>query len=227
MLANDSDPDNNPLTISSVSSPAHGIITGSYTYTPTTAYTGTDSFTYIIADGQGGTATGTVTVTVNATGITPAKYFPQAITVLTGKFDSGTLSSFTAADGNTYDVKSVFVAASAGGETDWYGKTVMTGSPSALTQLTVTYKGQYSKAKVTQQFYLYNFTTNSWDIFDTRLVGNTADATITTTISSSPQRYVSASGEIRARVKGFRAGAQATTNWVFFSWANYLSWDVK
>jgi len=65
LLANDSDPDNNPLTISSVSSPAHGIITGSYSYTPTTGYVGSDSFTYTIADGQGGTATATVNVTVN------------------------------------------------------------------------------------------------------------------------------------------------------------------
>lgn len=228
LLQNDSDPDANPLSISSISATTNGgTVSGSYIYTPPSGFTGTDSFTYTISDGQGGTASATVTVTVNATGITPSKYFPQAITILTGKFDWGTLSSFTAADGNTYDVKSIYVKASAGGEADWYGKTVMTGSPSAVSQLTMTYKGQYSKARVTQQIYLYNFSTISWDLVDTRSVGNIDDVAIIVTISSNPQRYISAKGEIRARVKGFRAGAKATKNWAFYSWANYLSWDVK
>ena len=37
---------------------------GSYTYTPNTAYTGSDSFTYTVSDGNGGVTTGTVSVTV-------------------------------------------------------------------------------------------------------------------------------------------------------------------
>jgi hypothetical protein len=41
---------------------------GVVTYTPATDYVGTDSFTYTISDGNGGTATGTVNITVNSTG---------------------------------------------------------------------------------------------------------------------------------------------------------------
>jgi len=48
--------------------PAHGTVTvnpdGSYSYTPAANYNGTDSFTYTVSDGQGGTTTGTVTLNV-------------------------------------------------------------------------------------------------------------------------------------------------------------------
>jgi len=65
--ANDNDPDNNPLSIVSVSAPSHGTATFTSThvyYTPQTNYAGSDSFSYTIADGQGGTDTGMVTVTI-------------------------------------------------------------------------------------------------------------------------------------------------------------------
>ncbi|GAA2550775.1 hypothetical protein GCM10010435_21120 [Winogradskya consettensis] len=67
VLANDTDANNDPLTITSNSSPAHGtadLIGGKITYRPAVKFSGTDTFTYTISDGNGGTATGTVTVTV-------------------------------------------------------------------------------------------------------------------------------------------------------------------
>ncbi|MCE5228582.1 S8 family serine peptidase [bacterium] len=69
VLANDSDPDGDPLSITSVTNPAHGTtftnVNGTITYRPVTNYYGTDSFQYTISDGRGGSATATVTVTVN------------------------------------------------------------------------------------------------------------------------------------------------------------------
>lgn len=68
VLANDSDPDNDALTITAVGTPAHGVATiaaGVVSYTPQAGYSGVDSFTYTISDGNGGTATATVNVTVN------------------------------------------------------------------------------------------------------------------------------------------------------------------
>ncbi len=67
VLAADSDPDNNPLTVTAVGTPSHGtavINSGTtVTYTPTSGTTfATDSFTYTISDGEGGTSTGTVVV---------------------------------------------------------------------------------------------------------------------------------------------------------------------
>ena len=68
LLANDSDPGDDPLTIVSVAQGAHGGVTldvfGNVTYTPNPNFNGSDSFTYIISDGDGGTATATVHITV-------------------------------------------------------------------------------------------------------------------------------------------------------------------
>lgn len=69
VLANDSDPDGDSLTVTGVTQPAHGTaaVNGNKTvYTPATDYVGTDSYTYTISDGNGGTDTATVTVTVTA-----------------------------------------------------------------------------------------------------------------------------------------------------------------
>ncbi|MDE2179981.1 MAG: tandem-95 repeat protein [candidate division NC10 bacterium] len=68
VLGNDSDPDGDPLTITGVTQGTKGgtaTINGvTVTYTPPLNWSGTDSFTYAISDGRGGTATATVTVTV-------------------------------------------------------------------------------------------------------------------------------------------------------------------
>ena len=67
VLANDSDPDGDTITLQSKTSASHGTVTKSgnkIIYTPNTGYTGTDQFDYTISDGRGGTDTATVTVTV-------------------------------------------------------------------------------------------------------------------------------------------------------------------
>ena len=70
VLANDSDPNGDTLTVTAVTQPAsgHGVVTinadGTLTYTQTVFVNGTETFTYTISDGHGGTATATVTVTV-------------------------------------------------------------------------------------------------------------------------------------------------------------------
>jgi len=66
--ANDSDPDGDALSISAVGAAGHGSVINngtSITYTPAAGYVGADSFTYTISDGKGGSATATVSVTVN------------------------------------------------------------------------------------------------------------------------------------------------------------------
>ncbi len=70
VLSNDSDPDNDVLSITSVSQGALGnvVISGNtLVYTPSsTTQNGTDTFSYTISDGNGGSATATVTVTLIA-----------------------------------------------------------------------------------------------------------------------------------------------------------------
>lgn len=69
VLANDSDPDGDPLTVVSVTQPLTGgtvAINGdnTVTFTPTAGFKGKAKFTYTISDGRGGTDTTNVTVTV-------------------------------------------------------------------------------------------------------------------------------------------------------------------
>lgn len=68
-LANDTDADGDTLTIESVADGAHGtvvIASNKVVYTADASYAGTDSFSYVAADGKGGKSTGIITVTVSA-----------------------------------------------------------------------------------------------------------------------------------------------------------------
>jgi VCBS repeat-containing protein len=74
VVANDSDVEGDSLTVSGVTQGANGTVTfadGSVTYTPNANFNGSDSFTYTVSDGNGGTATAKVSVTVNPINDTP------------------------------------------------------------------------------------------------------------------------------------------------------------
>ncbi|AXY59742.1 VCBS domain-containing protein [Acinetobacter sp. WCHAc010052] len=73
---NDTDAEQNSLTVSAVTQGTNGsvvidAVTGNPVYTPDVGYSGTDSFTYTVSDGQGGSSTATVNVTVNAVNHAP------------------------------------------------------------------------------------------------------------------------------------------------------------
>ena len=71
VLANDTDSDGDTLTLASVGTPAHGTtaIDGvGVVYTPAAAFFGIDTFQYGVSDGHGGSAIGTVTVSVSRLG---------------------------------------------------------------------------------------------------------------------------------------------------------------
>ena len=67
----DSDVDGDALSVNTtpVSGPSNGVLTlnadGTFDYTPNEDFSGTDSFTYEISDGNGGTDTATVNITIN------------------------------------------------------------------------------------------------------------------------------------------------------------------
>lgn len=69
-LANDLDVDGNTFSITSFTSPAHGTVTanvdGTFAYVPDAGYTGSDSFSYTIADTAGATDTAVVSVVIEA-----------------------------------------------------------------------------------------------------------------------------------------------------------------
>ncbi len=81
VLTNDSDPDGNvPLTAQLVAAPTQGSLAlnsnGTFTYIPTTNFTGNDSFTYVARDALGAAST---TATVNLSVTAPANQAPSAV----------------------------------------------------------------------------------------------------------------------------------------------------
>ena len=72
---NDSDPDGDPITLTDIGTPTNGTATlnpdGTVTYTPDTGFVGEDTIPYTIEDGEGGTDTGEIIVTVDDPSNTP------------------------------------------------------------------------------------------------------------------------------------------------------------
>jgi len=70
VLANDTDPDKNPLLVLNATQGSNGSVTintdSTLTYTPNRNFCGTDTFTYTMSDGNGGTDTATVNLTIEA-----------------------------------------------------------------------------------------------------------------------------------------------------------------
>lgn len=77
VTTNDTDADGDTLTATVTSQPKHGTLTfnanGSFTYTPSANYHGSDSFNYTVNDGHGGSDTAIVSITVQ-----PVNDAPQA-----------------------------------------------------------------------------------------------------------------------------------------------------
>ena len=84
VLTNDSDPDGDPLTVTTtaVTPPTNGAVTlnpdGTYTYTPNSGFTGTDSFEYEVCDDGGNCTTAIVTIKVRDTLADPNNTPPVA-----------------------------------------------------------------------------------------------------------------------------------------------------
>ncbi len=105
VLTNDSDVDGDPLAVTSVTQPAHGVASsnadGTIAYTPNANFNGADSFTYTISDGHGGSASATVSVTITPVNDAPVANHGHAATdedtsvqiaLVAGDVDNSTLS---------------------------------------------------------------------------------------------------------------------------------------
>ncbi|EJJ28588.1 Mo-co oxidoreductase dimerization domain containing protein [Rhizobium sp. CF142] len=110
LLANDTDADGDPLSITGASGGVNGTVTfnsqtNTVTFTPNSGYTGVASFTYSIADGHGGTSSATVNLTVNS----------QPGGTTTSLFTGADTSGVTAAnDPNAVELGVKFIASANG-----------------------------------------------------------------------------------------------------------------
>ncbi len=107
MLANDADGENDPLAITAVTQGANGMVAiddGGVIYTPDANFNGSDSFSYTVDDGNGGTDTATVNVTVNPVNDAPLTNAPSSAQVPIGGD-----TVFSTANGNAISVSDVDV----------------------------------------------------------------------------------------------------------------------
>ena len=102
VLANDSDPDGDPIEVPSASTPANGTLTmqrvGSFQYTPDPGFTGVDTFRYAVEDDQGNTTGVSVVVTIT---VTPS---PDPTTIPANGAPIGVDDAFAVVAGETLDV---------------------------------------------------------------------------------------------------------------------------
>ena len=115
VLANDSDPDGDALTVKEVSAPAHGTAVisdaGTVTYTPEPDFSGSDSFTYTVGDGSGLTAQAAVKVTVLAVNEEPLAVDDAAETLEDTPVTVAVLTNDSDPDGDELTVAEISVPA--------------------------------------------------------------------------------------------------------------------
>ena len=110
VLANDSDIDDDPLSVASVGSASHGTVViegGQVRYTPAALFAGLDAFEYTVSDGVGGTDTGSVTVAVTAVNHPPVANDDTATTPEDTPTLIDVLGDDTDVDGDPLSISSV------------------------------------------------------------------------------------------------------------------------
>jgi len=107
VLSNDTDPESEPLTAVLNQNVQHGTLSlnanGSFTYTPTSGYSGSDQFSYYANDGHQNSPSTTVTITVTAANDAPVAVndaYTTAEDTLLSVTAPGVLTNDTDVDGN-------------------------------------------------------------------------------------------------------------------------------
>ncbi|PYR72641.1 MAG: hypothetical protein DMF87_27575 [Acidobacteria bacterium] len=111
VLSNDHDPDSPVLSLTGVSTPAHGTAlinaNGTISYTPDANFNGADAFTYTLEDGGGHSATARVSVTVAAVNDSPAALGDAGTTAEDTALSISVLANDTDVDGDSLSISGV------------------------------------------------------------------------------------------------------------------------
>lgn len=112
VLANDSDPNGDPLIVGAATDPAHGTTAiqpaGTVRYTPDPNYAGADTFDYVVDDGAGGTDSGSVVVTVTAVNDAPTAVGDTLVTLLETAGNVAVLANDSDVDGDPLALTALF-----------------------------------------------------------------------------------------------------------------------
>jgi len=115
VLANDTDPDaSDDLTVTSATASNGQVVIeadNTLTYTPDADFNGSDTISYTISDGNGGTDTADVAVTVNAVNDAPVLTVPELVNATSTNFDTVLVGGIN----NTNDASTLAVTALANG----------------------------------------------------------------------------------------------------------------
>jgi hypothetical protein len=121
VLANDVDPDADPIAITGFSQGAHGTVTsnpdGTLNYTPAAGYRGADSFSYTVEDGRGGSSVASVTLNVSKLTWPEHVYAPYVDMTLVPTYD---LAATAQSQGLNY-FNLAFVVADSANKPSWGG----------------------------------------------------------------------------------------------------------
>ena len=182
--ANDSDADGDNLTTTGVTSPTKGTVryTDNFSsadtvrYTPFSTATGTDSFTYQVSDGKGGTDTARVTVTISKPDLAGNTSTTGTVTVGQSVTSEHTASDFQ----------------------DWFAVSLVSGS-----QYVFDVKGSSTGSGTMSDPYLELFNGSGVFIAGDNNSGTGNNAQITYTASTTGTHYLASTS---ANVNGFSTG---------------------
>ena len=122
VLANDSDPDGDALSVSAVTQPAHGTVVintnSTVNYTPASGFTGSDTFSYTVRDSAGATSTATVSITIAVPSESPQQMFAPYVDM--GLWPTYDLVSTAQTTGLRY-FSLAFIVAGPSNEPTWAG----------------------------------------------------------------------------------------------------------
>jgi gliding motility-associated-like protein len=111
VLANDSDPEGNALTVATIAQPVNGTLSfngvGTFTYVPNSGFIGTDSFTYRICDNGAPSLCSqpaTVSIIISANNVAPIAVADVASTTQNIGVNGNVLTNDSDPDGNTLSV---------------------------------------------------------------------------------------------------------------------------
>jgi hypothetical protein len=111
VLANDSDPDGDALSVADLTNPPHGSVVnsggGTVTYTPESGYAGSDSFTYDACDPKGLCDQATVSITVSAANDAPDADADSATTTEDDPVTVDVLANDSDPDGDSLSVSNL------------------------------------------------------------------------------------------------------------------------